>query len=109
MNLFNGVWLVDHSFHRGYDLKLSVDATVLIYSNRGKLDHTEAKQMIGRGSRSMGVATGSIYIVDSDNTPLSAPIMDFLSMRDNIVMDDGANILRGVLAVIGTNPGDLAM
>ena len=38
-----GVFLVKKEFCRGFNLKLTVDATVLVLDTKGKLSHSEVK------------------------------------------------------------------
>ena len=83
-NLYHGVWLIDRDFHRGFDLKLSVDSTVIIYDAHKKLSNVEAKQMVGRASRAMGAAYGRIYIVDEANFANAGPIDEYLQTRELI-------------------------
>ena len=46
-----GVWLINRKFNRGFDLKLGVDAAVLIVDHDESLSWTELNQAIGRGNR----------------------------------------------------------
>ena len=51
-NTVKGVFIPKRAFGRGLDLKLGRDAEVLILGNDYTLTHSEAIQMVGRGSRS---------------------------------------------------------
>lgn len=51
-NAVKGVFVPKRDFGRGLDLKLGKDAEVLILGNNHTLTHSEAIQMVGRGSRS---------------------------------------------------------
>ena len=47
-----GLFLVKREFCRGYNLQLTVDATVVVLDTEGSLTYSEVKQMAGRSSRS---------------------------------------------------------
>ena len=57
----SGVYFVARDFARGFDFKLAKDAYVMIVSQKEGIALSEIKQMIGRGSRAFGQATGAYY------------------------------------------------
>ena len=59
-------------FHRGFDLKLAADANVVVLDTTQDLLWSEAKQMIGRGCRTLGTSKGIILTVDDVATQLSS-------------------------------------
>ena len=62
-NQTSGVWLVNRSFGRGFDLKLAADSTVMIIDPERDVTLTEASQMVGRSSRSLGIGKGFIWLI----------------------------------------------
>ena len=46
-----GLFLVKKEFCRGFNLQLTVDATVVVLDTEGSLTYSEVKQMAGRSSR----------------------------------------------------------
>ena len=60
-----GVFIVDVQFARGYDLKLAVDALVIVVDNDESLDLSTAQQMAGRASRAQTVQNCHIFVVSS--------------------------------------------
>ena len=61
----DGCWIVHSEFSRGYDLKFAKDAFVFVVDdNKRSLTDIDARQMIGRSSRSFGLATGHVFLID---------------------------------------------
>ena len=59
------MYLVAEEFCRGFNLKLTVDATVVVLDMYNTLTHSQVKQMAGRASRSQGSQKCYCYIVDA--------------------------------------------
>lgn len=66
-NTDQGVLVLDQSYARGYDIKLSKDAFVHILANDKSLKPAEAEQMAGRGTRMQGVPQAFLYLIESKN------------------------------------------
>lgn len=54
-----GVWVMSKELDRGFDIKLSSDAYVIIKPETKGFTHTEVRQMVGRGSRTFGQSVGA--------------------------------------------------
>ena len=46
---------------RGYDVKLALDAHVIVHQTQKGFKLSEIRQMLGRGSRSFGQCVGSFH------------------------------------------------
>ena len=75
-----GVIRVCREYARGYDLKLTQDAHVIIIANGHEMKLTEVMQMIGRGCRSQGKPKGTV-IIESDLYNDSSEAWDAISTR----------------------------
>lgn len=56
-----GVYLCHSDFQRGFDMKMAVDAYVMIFATEKGYKMSEIEQMIGRGSRAFGMASGAYF------------------------------------------------
>lgn len=74
-----GVYVLDPQFARGYDLKLSKDAAVLIMQYRNGFPLSVVKQMVGRGCRSFGQALGKYF---NYHYGASHILMDILEQKE---------------------------
>ena len=57
---------VARQYGRGYDMKLTCNALVIVIANGDSLDYNEVKQMIGRGSRGQGECDGLILMLTEE-------------------------------------------
>ena len=109
MALNRGLWLLERSFSRGYDLKLNVDSFVIVCDIGQKLDLTEARQMIGRGSRSQQVSNGFVLHIGPIKPLVGVSIVKILQTKEAVDIDDGGLILKAILRLWDqNNDGDRA-
>lgn len=55
------IYVLDRTLARGYDLKLQADAVTFVVAFKNEIAYSEYVQMLGRGSRSFGIAKGFYY------------------------------------------------
>ena len=97
--------MLDRSLARGYDLKLTKDAAVLIFDEDASLCFTEAKQMVGRASRTQGIQHGYAVIFDHE-FPMTGDLREYLVAKEQIAQDDeGPEVMRCLLGVLDKHPG----
>ena len=90
---------MDAAYGRGFDLKFPLDALVCVVDATGKLDLTEANQMVGRSSRSQGVCHGRIWTVTQQAFGPSVSVEQVLRQREVVDDNDGPTILRALLKI----------
>ena len=81
--------MVDRSFGRGFDLKFASDSFVIVFDGARDISNTEALQMIGRSSRSLGISKGYIWLVGGTQPADTVPILDILREKEKRESDDG--------------------
>ena len=93
-----GLFLVDLCYIRGLDLKLQVDAEVLIIEQLGKFRHCDVIQAMGRGCRSQAQGKGKLYMIaDACNTP---DAYELIKGRDTATQtNDGGKNVRELFEV----------
>ena len=82
---------------------MAKDARVVICDNRGKIDDTTSKQMVGRGSRARGQCIGTFVVYDPAFASLdmaAQSISDVVKARGKTKADDSHFILPGMLFAI---------
>jgi hypothetical protein len=62
-NRDNGVIRITRKFGRGYDLKLTTSAYVIVIANGDSIKASEVNQMLGRGCRAQGKHQGTVLIM----------------------------------------------
>ena len=51
----SGVFIMKEDFARGFDIKFSCDAYVIIFNEKSRFKASLLEQMVGRANRSQGV------------------------------------------------------
>ena len=59
-----GVYYIQMDMMRGYNLKLTADARVIICDTVGSLNLTQVEQMAGRASRSQNIQRCGVHLVE---------------------------------------------
>ena len=70
-NVSKGVYFIEMDMMRGYNLKLTVDARVIICDTVGSLNMTQVEQMAGRASRSQNIQHCGVHLVEQNVGELS--------------------------------------
>lgn len=87
-----GVFVFHTDLARGIDIKLEEDAHVLIIGRKRGIKWSVVLQMVGRGCRSLGIATGTYFTY----LPASSAVLETVLKRLETDYKNGVQILRMV-------------
>ena len=88
---------MDKKFIRGLDLKLRMDAHVIVFDDRELFKFSDVLQAIGRGSRSQGQSSGTIFVLGDPIGDISG--LDKIKARSTLQNDAGGENLRKLFEV----------
>ena len=74
-------------FARGFDIRFSTEAYVVIFNERSKFKASMLEQMVGRANRSQGVQTGRVFVTSNINFKNETG-MDFFKLTEKKVNAD---------------------
>ena len=86
MKQSKGVYYIQMDMMRGYNLKLTTDARVIICDTVGTLNLTQVEQMAGRASRSQNIQRCGVHLVEqTPGSRSTQPIHSILESREPMI------------------------
>ena len=86
-------------FARGFDIRFSTEAYVVIFNERSKFKASMLEQMVGRANRTQGVQTGRVFVTNPVVFKEETGIDFFRASEKKPGADMGAQLSGAIVAL----------